>query len=89
MLIIIINSMVISHVALKIISYLIVSMTIYLSPSLCQLDMCRLQFCQSLPGGCLGRAPWASNPRSGVGAVLRCRGYISAKAGLIVIVDCL
>ena len=76
--------MVISHVALKI-SYLIVSMTIYLSPSLCQLDMCRLQFCQSLPGG----GAWASNPRSGVGAVLRCRGYISAKAGLIVIVDCL
>ena len=76
--------MVISHVALKIISYLIVSMTIYLSPSLCQLDMCRLQFCQSLPGGA-----WASNPRSGVGAVLRCRGYTSAKAGLIVIVDCL
>ena len=67
MLIIIINSMVISHVALKIISYLIVSMTIYLSPSLCQLDMCRLQFCQSVPGGggggCLGRAPWAPGNR--------------------------
>ena len=36
-----------------------------------------------------GGGGWASNPRNGVGAVLRCRGNISAKAGLIVIVDCL